>query len=116
MKRTKFYVCPHCGNIIQGAGDCQIVCCGNALAPAKVNQADDAHTIRVSEIEDDFYVEIDHEMRKTHFIRFVAYVGMDRVLTMRLYPEQDGAVRFPRMYGGKLYVYCNTHGLFAYEL
>ena len=28
MKRTKFYVCPHCGSFMQGTGNGQVVCCG----------------------------------------------------------------------------------------
>ena len=30
--------------------------------------------------------------------------------------EQDATVRFPKMYGGKLYYYCNTHGLFELKI
>ena len=55
-------------------------------------------------------------MTKEHFISFVAYVTFDRVLTVRLYPEQDPVVRFPKMYGGKLYYDCNRHGLFEYQM
>lgn len=38
------------------------------------------------------------------------YVRFDRVLTVKLYPEQGRELRFPQMRGGKLY-YCNVHGL-----
>ncbi len=116
MKKTKFYVCPHCGSISQGTGDCQLVCCGKTIERSEAVCADIEHEIKVFEIENDFYIELNHEMTKEHFIRFVAYVGSDRVLTIRLYPEQDPAVRFPKMYGGKLYYYCNKHGLFFYSL
>lgn len=116
MKKTKFYVCPHCGSIMQGTGECRIVCCGMQLNPLKANNADEEHMINVSEIENDFYVEFNHPMTKEHFISFIAYVTFDRVLTVRLYPEQDSAVRFPKMYGGKFYYYCNNHGLFEYKI
>lgn len=114
MKKTKFYLCPHCGSFMQGVGECQAVCCGQTLQPLKARSADEEHAITVSEIEEDFYIEFQHEMTKEHFISFVAYVSCDRVLTVKLYPEQDSAVRFPKMYGGKLYYYCNRHGLFVY--
>ena len=39
-----------------------------------------------------------------------------KILTVRMYPEQDSAVRFPKMFGGKLYFYCNNHGLFEYRI
>ena len=116
MKRTKFYVCPCCGSFMQGTGNCQVVCCGKKVEALKVSVSDNEHLIKISEIEDDFYVEFDHEMTKEHYIGFVSYVRLDRVLTVRLYPEQEAAVRFPKMYGGKIYYHCNNHGLFEYQM
>ena len=116
MKRTKFYVCPHCGSFLQGTGNGQVVCCGKQLEALTVVSADDEHTINISEIEDDFYIEFNHEMTKEHYISFVSYVRFDRVLTIKLYPEQDCTVRSPKMYGGKIYFYCNKHGLFEYQM
>ena len=113
MKRTKFYVCPQCGNILQSTNECQISCCGALLSPLQPTKVDKSQII-ITEIEDDFYIEFHHEMTKEHFIQFVAYANMDRVLTIRLYPEQEASVRFPRMRGGRLYSFCNQHGLFEY--
>ena len=50
-------------------------------------------------------------MTKSHYLTFAAYVSYDRVLVIKLYPEQGAEIRFPRYYGGKLYVGCNQHGL-----
>ena len=116
MNRTKFYVCPHCGSFLQGTGNGQVVCCGKQLEALTAVSADDEHTINISEIEDDFYIEFNHAMTKEHYISFVSYVRFDRVLTIKLYPEQDSAVRFPKMYGGKIYFYCSKHGLFEYQM
>ena len=115
VKRTKFYVCPDCGSLMQGTGNSQVVCCGKQLEALKVS-ADDEHTINISEIEDDYYVEFNHEMTKEHYISFVSYVRFDRVLTIKLYPEQGCTVRFPKMYGGKIYFYCSKHGLFERQI
>ena len=116
MKRTKFYVCPCCGSFMQGTGNGQVVCCGKQLEALTAVSADDEHTINISEIEDDFYIEFNHAMTKEHYISFVSYVRFDRVLTIKLYPEQDSAVRFSKMYGGKIYFYCSKHGLFEYQM
>ena len=116
MKRTKFYVCPECGSVMQGTGECQLICCGKPLEALQAKPLDEKHGITVSEIEDDYYIEFQHDMTKAHYISFVSYVCFDRVLTVRLYPEQEASVRFPRMYGGKLYYYCNEHGLFEYAI
>lgn len=112
MKRMKFYVCPDCGGLMQGTGEYQIICCGKTVEPLEIQQANNEHMLRISEVENDYYIEFNHEMKKEHYISFVAYVGFDRVLTVHLYPEQGSSVRFPKMYGGKIYYYCNKHGLF----
>jgi desulfoferrodoxin (superoxide reductase-like protein) len=75
------------------------------------------HSLEVQEIDIDYYISFDHEMHKSHFISFVAYVADDKVLLNRLYPEQNSAVRFPIMRGnGKLYGYCNNHGLWEQSI
>ena len=77
---------------------------------------DNAHTLNIEKIEDDYYITFAHPMTKDHFISFVAYVRFDRVLTVKLYPEQGGELRFPQMRGGKMYYYCNNHGLFELKI
>lgn len=113
IKRTKFYVCPCCGSFMQGVGNCQVMCCGKVILPASPQKADN---IKVSEADNDFYVEFNHEMTKEHYISFASFIGFDRVLTIKLYPEQESAVRFPKMFRGNLYYYCNKHGLFEYKI
>ena len=115
FRRIRFYVCPHCGSIMHGIGEFRITCCGKQLEPLSASSAsavNSEHTVTVEEIENDYYITFNHEMTKEHFISFLAYVSFDKVLTVRLYPEQDSSVRFPKMYGGKFYYYCNKHGLF----
>ncbi len=114
MKKIKFYICPDCGSIMQGIGECKIICCGKHTEALKTKKMNEEHSINISEIENDFYIEFNHEMTKEHFISFVSYVGFDRVLTVHMYPEQDAAVRFPKMFKGKLYFHCNKHGLFEF--
>lgn len=116
MKKIKFYVCPHCGAIMQGTGEFNVTCCGKQLEALNAAQADKEHAVNVSETENDYYITFNHEMTKEHYISFISYVTFDRTLTLKLYPEQDSSARFPRMYGGKLYYYCNKHGLFEYAL
>ncbi len=116
MKRTRFYVCPDCGSLMQGTGNSQVICCGKQVEALKARKPDAEHVLTVSEIEDDFYIEFSHEMEKAHYIGFVAYVRFDRVLSVGLYPQQDASVRFPKMYGGTFYYYCNTHGLFEQKI
>ena len=84
--------------------------------PIKPKTADEQHCLNVEEIEGDFYITFGHPMEKEHYISFVSYVRFDRVLTVKLYPEQGGEVRFERMRGGKMYYYCSNHGLFELKI
>jgi desulfoferrodoxin (superoxide reductase-like protein)/DNA-binding XRE family transcriptional regulator len=112
MNKTKFFVCPSCGNVLFSTGEADISCCGRKLAALEIVKAENTHhAMVVEEIENDYFITIDHEMTKTHSISFVAFIGYDRVLIVKLYPEQNAEVRFPIMPGVKLLAFCNRHGL-----
>lgn len=114
MKKIKFFVCSECGNILTQTGGGELVCCGKKLDAIKPEKPDEQHRIQIEEIEDDFYITWEHPMKKEHYIHFIAYVRFDRMLLIKLYPEQNGEIRFPKMYGGKIYYYCNKDGLFEH--
>lgn len=116
MRRIKFYVCPNCGNIINSTGEGEISCCGRKLIPLEAQKVDEAHALEIEEIEDDYYVTFDHDMTKAHYISFAAYVCSERVLIIKLYPEQSPAVRFPKMQRGTLYFYCNNDGFWKQDI
>lgn len=113
MKKIKFYVCPNCGNILTSTGEAEISCCGRKLMPLIPKPADEMHRLTVEEIENDYYITFNHDMTKNHYINFVACVGYDRILLIKLYPEQGGEVRFPKMHRGKIYFCCSNHGLWV---
>lgn len=113
MKKIKFYVCPTCGNIITSTSDAKLSCCDRKLTVLTAKSSDEEHKLKLETIEDEYYITFSHDMSKEHYISFVSYVTYDRILIMRLYPEQGGEVRFPKFHGGKIYFYCNKHGLFA---
>ena len=116
LLRGRFFVCPVCGNIIHAAGEAMISCCGIRLTPLVPQPVDKDHAITIEPVEDEHFLTIPHPMTKRHFISFVAYVTSDRILLQRTYPEQDCALRFPRMGFGRFYAYCNHHGLYQIKL
>lgn len=116
IKKVNFYTCTNCGNILFSTGEGEISCCGRKLTPLKVKTKDQHHSMFVEEVEDDYYITINHEMSKSHYISFVAYVACDRVLLIKLYPEQAAELRFQKMYGNQLYAYCSEHGLWEEEI
>ncbi|NLL77432.1 MAG: helix-turn-helix domain-containing protein [Clostridiales bacterium] len=117
MKKIKFYICPTCGNIITSTSGADLSCCGRKLAALKPKQAEGKHQLEVETVEEDYYITFTHEMSKEHFLNFIAYVTLDKVLFVKLYPEQSGEVRIPKLRGGgTLYFGCNQHGLWTQEV
>ena len=109
--RSKFYACPVCGNIIRSTGDAVISCCGITLPPLEAEDTDENHKINIERVEDEYFVTVDHDMTKTHFISFIAHLTSDRVQFVKLYPEGNAETRFQLRGKGFLYIYCNKHGL-----
>ena len=108
---SKFYVCPICGNIIHTTGDTVISCCGITLPPLEAEEIDHNHAITIENIEDEKFITINHEMSKTHYISFIAYVTSDKVNFVKFYPEGNAETRMQFRGKGFLYIYCNKHGL-----
>ena len=109
--RSKFYVCPVCGNAIHTMGDAVISCCGIMLPPLEAEDIDEAHEITIEKVEDEHFITVNHDMTKSHFISFVAYLTSDKVQFVKFYPEGNAETRFQLRGRGYLYVYCNKHGL-----
>lgn len=100
MLRTKFYVCPLCGNVIHATGTGVFSCCGITLPPLEVEEPETGHEMKVECIDQDYYVTLDHPMTKSHYLSFLAYITSDWVQLRKLYPEQEAAGRFTRGGGG----------------
>ncbi|MGN0366022.1 MAG: helix-turn-helix domain-containing protein [Suilimivivens sp.] len=112
MRKTHFYVCPVCGNIITSVGQGSFSCCGITLPEQDAEESDDEHMITAETVDDEYSVTINHTMSKTHYISFIAYITVNDVEIIKLYPEQDISVRFRKKGHGIVYAYCNKHGLF----
>ena len=65
MLRSRFYVCPVCGNIVHSMGEAEIHCHGVRLIPLQAEDTDENHKIFIERSEDDYYVQIEHDMTKT---------------------------------------------------
>ena len=111
MLRTKFYVCPICGNVIHAAGDTLVSCCGVTLPALEAEETDEHHRIQIQSVEDEHFMTVNHDMTKEHYISFIAYVTADRLQLVKLYPEGNAETRLNLRGRGVLYLYCNRHGL-----
>lgn len=115
MKRIQFYVCPTCGNIMTATSKAEISCCGRKLDALVVQEENALHAMQMDVLDNQWYVHMDHVMRKDHYISFVAYVGYDSVLIKKLYAEQSAETYLPYARHGQLYVYCHKDGLFLHK-
>ncbi|OON87014.1 XRE family transcriptional regulator [Oribacterium sp. C9] len=116
MLRSKFYICPVCGNVIHSMGEAVINCHGIQLLPAEAELTDEQHMVFVERVEDEYFVRIDHEMNKNHYISFIAAVSPDRCQIVKLYPEGEAQARFSINGVQKIFFYCNRDGLFSHEI
>lgn len=116
MMRSGFHVCPVCGNVIHSMGEAVFTCHGVQLMPCEAEEPDENHQILVEKSEDEYYVRIEHDMTKQHYISFLAALSPDRIQMVKLYPEGNAEARF-RMNGvKKIFCYCNRDGLFQIDL
>ena len=112
MNKIKFYVCSQCGNLMTATGNATISCCSKTLEELVAKKVEQDHKLDIEPVEDELYVTTKHEMKKEHYISFIAYVKGDRALITKQYPEWDMQFRFRKSGHGKLYFYCTNHGLF----
>ena len=116
MMRSKFYVCPVCGNAIHSMGEAVIHCHGVQLTPAQPEETDEAHMIFIEGVEDEYYVRVEHDMTKQHYISFMAALSMDRIEMVKLYPEGNAEARFKVRGVKRILFYCKRDGLFYVDV
>lgn len=116
MAKSRFYVCPVCGNVIRTVGEAMISCCGITLPPQSPEPPDEEHTLCVEKVEDEYYVRVEHPMTREHHISFLAAVSDNGMQFVKLYPEGAAEARFKRSRVLRLYACCNRHGLFLLKL
>ena len=112
LLRSRFYVCPLCGNVIHSFGSTLVSCCGITLPALEAEDADDDHAMTLENVEDEHFITIHHPMTKEHYISFVAYLTSDRLQLVKLYPEGNAQTRLQLRGTGQLFYFCNRHGLY----
>ena len=126
MKNTKFYICSHCGNIVEMVHDAGVplICCGqkmNELIPGSVDASQEKHVpaVKVSEGAVEVNVgSVDHPMVDVHWIEWVQLLTDKGSYRKWLNPGEAPNVKF--LLGDEkplaVYAYCNLHGLWKTEL
>ncbi len=126
MKNTKFYICRHCGNLVQMVNDAGVtpICCGQkmeALIPNTVEASGEKHIPAVSVKDSVVSVNVgsvDHPMVDAHYIEWVYVQTENGGQRKHLKPGEAPNVTF-HLGDDKavaVYAYCNLHGLWKTEL
>ncbi len=126
MCENRFYICPHCGNIvglIRSSG-VSVVCCGEkmkALVPGTVEASHEKHIPVVTLDGDTVKVSVGsvtHPMTAEHNISWV-YLETDKgghrkCLSPCEAPEVEFALANEKPVA--VYAYCNLHGLWKADV
>ncbi len=126
MKNSKFYICPHCGNLVEMVNDAGVtpICCGQKmteLVPNTVEASGEKHIPAVS-VENGVVTvnvgSVNHPMEDVHYIEWVYLKTEQGGYRKHLQPGEAPQVTF-HLGGEKpvaVYAYCNLHGLWMAEV
>ncbi|MET3575612.1 helix-turn-helix domain-containing protein [Bhargavaea ullalensis] len=112
MKKSNYFVCPSCNNLVLSSGNATVSCCGRKLEPLEAIKADGPDKLQVTETDGQWFIESDHPMDKDHYISFIALATGESVQIIKQYPEWAMQARLPKRRHGTLFWYCTQHGLF----
>lgn len=116
MKKLRFYICPGCGNLMFTTDDADICCCGQKVTSLSAQKVGPEHRLNITRDDSEWYITTGHEMRREHYISFLAFLTGDTLILKKLYPEWGLETRLPFFAHGTLFWYCTQHGLFCQEV
>jgi len=122
----KFYICRHCGNVVEMVNDAgvPVVCCGEKmeeLVPNTVDASGEKHKPVVSVKDGVVSVNVgsvDHPMVPEHSIEWVYVETENGGVRKNLKPSEAPKAEF-NVGSDKpvaVYAYCNLHGLWMTEV
>lgn len=126
MNDTKFYICSHCGNLIEMVHNAgvPVFCCGqkmDELVPNTVEASGEKHIPAATAEDGAINVNVgsvNHPMLPEHYIEWVYVKTENGGQRRNLKPGDDPKVTF--VLGDDkavaVYAYCNLHGLWMTEL
>ena len=118
----KFYVCEHCGNIIEYLNQTpvSVMCCGQKMTEMVPGTSDGAHEKHVPVVTlngDTVTVEVgsvEHPMVEAHYIQWIVIVTTRGSQIAKLKYTDKPKAEFKLADGEEFvaaYEYCNLHGL-----
>ena len=124
MKELKVKKCLKCGAIVKIIEDCHcdncgIKCCGESMKEIKTNSTDGAvekHKPTYVKEDDKLIVTVNHVMDDNHYIEWLCLLTEGREEYVYLNPKDEPKTIFNNVKSGKIYSYCNKHGLWVTDI
>ena len=124
MRELVIKKCLKCGATVKvlkdcNCQDCGIICCSSPMREVKANDSDGAveknkPTYTVD--KDNLVVNAAHTMDEDHYIEWICLVTDNKEEYIYLNPEDKPTVKFKKVVKGKIYSYCNKHGLWVEDI
>lgn len=124
MRELILKKCSKCGAIVKvikdcDCKDCGITCCGMPMTEMKCNSTDGAiekHKPDYTIKDNKLIVGVNHVMEEDHYIEWLCLVTDTKEEYAYFTPEDTPSIIFDRAYSGKIYSYCNKHGLWVTDI
>ncbi len=124
--KQKFFICGHCGNIIEMVKDkgVPLMCCGQKmteLVPGSIEASEEKHLPVFTVDNNKVYVmigEVEHPMSEEHYIEWISLETKSGNQIKYLTPGDKPVACFSISEGDEveaIYAYCNLHGLWKTE-
>ncbi len=99
--------------------DCGITCCGNQMKEIKANVSDGAvekHKPTYTFDGEFLVVTVNHVMDEEHYIEWICLLTDNKEEYVYLKPGDNPTIKFNKVKSGKIYSYCNKHGLWVEDI
>ena len=124
MKELIIKKCLKCGATVKIIKDCEcdncgIKCCGEPMKEMKANSADAAvekHKPTYTIEDDKLIVTVNHVMEEDHYIEWICLLTENKEEYVYLKPGDEAKASFSKVTSGKIYSYCNKHGLWVTDV
>ena len=122
MKELLIKKCQKCGAIVKviedcNCHDCGIRCCNEPMKIIKANSTDGAvekHKPTYTTTNDKLVVTVNHAMEEEHYIEWICLLTNEK--EEYIYLNKEAKAVFDKVDNGKIYAYCNKHGLWETDI
>lgn len=113
-----FYFCKECGNVFTSVNKATVNCCGETWNPLEVaGEPNEKHQLDVKVENGKRIYTSHHPQTDEHYFAFIAFECKCGTTKIRYFkPNEEVRFCLDEDKHGKLYWFCNLHGLYEVEV